>query len=434
MEHKKFSISDVDVYLSNTSKFKTKSISICYTTAFDPSILSDLAILAKLLIKTNSIYKTEKDFNYYLQTIYDTTVFATTITRGNTISLLLSVTFIDESFLEENIDLVKEVTKLINVILNKPNLENNKFNNELIEREKQILTEEIHSSYGNKNKYASLQFNNAMFKDEIAKYSNVGDIESVEKVNQESIIQVYKNLLSGNKEIYVSGNITQDKIVDCITSNLKITSIKEQFNYLDYSTKQISKVQEVIENNDTNQSILFMGYRIPVKLQDSDYYAALLFNEMLGECYPSSLFTEIREKNSMAYYIGSNFLNRNGVIIINAGISANNYSFVTNAVAKIISDYNKGKISEEKLQNVKVNMINKLTEDGDHIIDLLYRNLNISEGRPQKTFEEKIERVKSVTKKDIMNVSKKMKLDTIYLLKGNSNPNVVEESVDDDYE
>ena len=76
-----------------------------------------------------------------------------------------------------------------------------------------------------------------------------------------------------------------------------------------------------------------------------------------------------------------------------------------------------GNFSDEELDNAKKTIVSsiKMSEDtlGGIINNYLFHDLD-----NLPLYEERIKEFKKVTKEDIMNVAKKVKLNTIYILKG----------------
>ena len=84
---------------------------------------------------------------------------------------------------------------------------------------------------------------------------------------------------------------------------------------------------------------------------------------------------------------------------------------------KELNNMKKGKFSDEEINQAKENMIASL----DTIKDSPARMINMYYARELAggdEIEERIEKIKKVTKEEIMKVASKLKIDTVYLMHG----------------
>lgn len=141
---------------------------------------------------------------------------------------------------------------------------------------------------------------------------------------------------------------------------------------------------------------------------------------ILGGNSESKFFQIIREKNSLAYYVYSSLNKLDSLLIIKAGISSENFDQTVKLVKKLMKDMVKGNFKDEHINIVKENYISLLKEIEDNenaIIETYLAKdlLNLGD------IEERKREVMKVTKEDIVNVAKKIKIDTIFLLEGVEN-------------
>ncbi|UUZ95673.1 insulinase family protein [Paenibacillus sp. P25] len=105
---------------------------------------------------------------------------------------------------------------------------------------------------------------------------------------------------------------------------------------LDYSIRperrQPAQVKEVVERLEVNQGKLNMGLRINTSYADENYPAALMYNGILGGYPHSKLFTNVREKASLAYYASSRLDGHKGILTIQSGIEIGNYEKAVNII------------------------------------------------------------------------------------------------------
>lgn len=103
--------------------------------------------------------------------------------------------------------------------------------------------------------------------------------------------------------------------------------------------------------------------------------------------------------------------------MIYSGIDGNDKELCINLVNKAILEMQKGEFSDEELENAIKTVISsiKMSEDtqGGIVNNYLFNDLD---NLPLS--DERMREFKTVTKEEIMVVAKKVKLNTIYMLKG----------------
>ena len=174
------------------------------------------------------------------------------------------------------------------------------FDETLIDLEKKLLIEDIKRLYDNKSQYATKRFIDLMMPNEKCHFSSIGTIEAVEQIDLDNLLKSYQKMLSNQKIIYVIGDFKEQEIVNAFERLEVMPSVSETLDFIDYETKEISKVNEVIEEQKNRQSIVLMGYRSEIRVKDKLYEPILVLSGMLGGFFHSTLFQEIREKRSLA--------------------------------------------------------------------------------------------------------------------------------------
>ena len=387
-------------------------------TPFKKEYLAEKTLLSSMMIKVNSEFPNEQEFNIHCQELYDMGISMRSGRVGRMGVVSLSLTVVNPLYLKEKVDLLSEAVNLMKTILLKPH-----FTSELLEQEKRLLINELEGVYNNKNQYASQQFVKTMFKNELLSIKTTGEIEDIKNVTIDSLNKAYQEILTYPRVFYVIGGVEKTK-VEKLFSDFTSYNVNSEINsdyFIDKETKEITEVTKVIEVQNINQSILYMGYRTNIRIDDSMYTAALLFTGMLGQFFHSSLFQVIREEHSLAYYVGSDYNPRKGNLAVIAGIDAKSYDEVIKLVNEIIDNYQKGNFEDEILELTKKAYINQLKKQEDFpgsFINNIYTELANAK---VLSLDEKIKAINNITKEDIITVSKALTLDTIYFLKGDQN-------------
>lgn len=414
----KLTINNENIYFEQTDKYKTIAIGVMMFTPFKKEYLAEKTLLSSMMIKVNSEFPNEQEFNIHCQELYDMGISMRSGRVGRMGVVSLSLTVVNPLYLKEKVDLLSEAVNLMKTILLKPH-----FTSELLEQEKRLLINELEGVYNNKNQYASQQFVKTMFKNELLSIKTTGEIEDIKNVTIDSLNKAYQEILTYPRVFYVIGDVEKVKVEE-LFSDFTSYNTNSEINsdyFIDKETKEIVEVTKVIEVQNINQSILYMGYRTNIRIDDSMYTAALLFTGMLGQFFHSSLFQVIREEHSLAYYVGSDYNPRKGNLAVIAGIDAKSYDEVIRLVNEIIDNYQKGNFEDEILDLTKKAYINQLKKQEDFpgsFINNIYTELANAK---VLSLDEKIQAINNITKEDIITVSKALTIDTIYFLKGDQN-------------
>lgn len=414
----KININNETVYLEQTDKYKTISIGVKMFTPFKKEYLAQKSLLSSMMTKVNAKYRDEQLFNIHCQELYDMGISMQSTRVGRMGIVSLTLTIVNPKYIKENLDLLEEAVDTLKTILLNPY-----FTTELLEQEKRLLINELESIYNNKGQYACQQFIKAMFKNELLSIKSTGEIEDIKGVTLDSLNLAYQSMLKYPRIFFVIGDVESVKVQSLfkdLTLPQTIGDINSDY-FIDKETKEITDVTKIIEVQNISQSILYMGYRTNIRIDDEMYIAMTIFTGMLGQFFHSTLFQVIREKHNLAYYVGSDYNPRKGNMAITAAISSCNYQQCIDLVDQIIDDYNKGSFDDEVLELTKKAYINQLKKQEDFpssMINSIYAELA---NFRVLDLSEKISLINKVSKDDIIKVSRALKLDTIYFLKGEAN-------------
>ena len=249
-----------------------------------------------------------------------------------------------------------------------------------------------------------------------------GYIEDLEKLSNQEVYNSYKEMLANCKiDIFVSGDINESecvKLVDTEIEKFKIDSRNVSDLYLKNEVKNVTETKEVIEKMDVTQGKLVIGLDITNTIKDERPQTAV-YNAILGGGANSKLFHNVREKASLAYSAGSLYIKNKNNIIIKSGIEPKNYEKALNIIKEQLEDMKNGKFDEKDMQNAKKIIIasyEAINDEQDSSIAYSF-NQEIENNKPD--IEGYVEKIKEVTKEQIVEIAKKININTIYFLTSN---------------
>ena len=146
-------------------------------------------------------------------------------------------------------------------------------------------------------------------------------------------------------------------------------------------------------------------------------YDVLIYNSILGGSANSKLFQNVREKASLAYVASSSYLKAKNNIFINCGIEIGNYEKALKIVKEQLDQMKQGDFTDDDIEVAQKGMIDAIqTIDDEQDTEIMYFfGQEFSDNKLD--IEQYISRIQRVTKQDVLEIAKKVQIDTIYFLK-----------------
>ena len=234
---------------------------------------------------------------------------------------------------------------------------NSKLEEKEIKKEKGVIIEEINMYLDEPRVYLSFLWGELLYKDQPAGWPVIGSKENILKFKRKDFVKYLKDHYSSkNTVVCLAGNINSsvvEKKVRQYFEKINCGSIKDKAAVVE---KQKSP-QSLIYFKKTDQTHLALGVR-GVGINDPRKYAQDLLSTILGGYMSSRLFTEIREKRGLAYYVKTASENdtQTGYLVTQAGIDSRNTEKVISLILKEYSRIRNIKVSLEELKKAKENL------------------------------------------------------------------------------
>ena len=418
MEIKERSFNNLNATLIKTNKFKTLSFQVVFLGEFSKETATKRSLLTKLLSTSTKTYNTKKALANKLMDMYDASFSISTYPSGETAVTAFSLTIVNEKNLGV-LGLTEEALEFLQEAIFNPNFENGLFQEKYFHEQKRILRERINNIYNNKNRYALRQMLKNMAPNEIISVSSMGALEDLEQITNQDLVNLYQRMLSEeNVSLYVVGDFEEENLLQDLSLLGNFNSVSNQYQTVLTQEVKVEKVREFVEKQNIQQTKLMMGFRSTINTKSKLYPAALVFNAMYGGIFASDLIRVVREENSLAYTIVSQFMNDVMVLIVSAGIDRDKYQLTTDLVIKELEYYKQGKIDSVLMAIAKESIINELIqiEDNPYLLSG-FALRNYLHGL-KYSVNDLIEIVKAVSETEIQEVAQGINLDTIFLLTG----------------
>ena len=346
----------ITAHIIKTNKFKTDLISVVLTTKLTKEDVTKNALIPMILRNGSEKLPSIEAISKELENMYGAGFDCGIDKTGDNQVLKFYLETIDNNYLPAKEDLLeKGIQTLLDIIFN-PKTENNTFRKECTDREKEKLKILIEGKKDNKAKYALIRCQEEMYKEIPFGLYKFGYIEDLSNINEENLYEHYKKLIRECKiDIFVAGDVEEGKILDTIRNNENIQKLQEREDIYNNKNKPFEKhdEKEIIEKADVTQGNLVLGLSIDENNKE-EKYAALVYNSILGGTATSKMFQIVREKYSLAYTAGSNYLRHKNCIFVKCGIEIDNYKKTLDLIKQQIEDMKNGIFTDEDIKNAKV--------------------------------------------------------------------------------
>ena len=147
-------------------------------------------------------------------------------------------------------------------------------------------------------------------------------------------------------------------------------------------------------------------------------YTIHVFNYIFGNgSLTTKLYKYLREENSLCYNAYSIYQKLDNLLIIFVGIDYQNKKKCVKLINKALKEMVNGIFSEEDILYAKKSLISNVESSMDNPSSLL-DNYVFHNVVNTPLLSERKKELNKITKKDILELSKKIKLNTIYMLGG----------------
>lgn len=420
MNYTKYKNGAYNIHLINTDRFKTVSIRINFKRKTKKEEITKRNLLTRVLLESNEFYKTSRLIEIETEKLFGLMIRSSVNISGNYSIMSFESSFLNEEYTEENM-ISKSLEFVLSFIFN-PNIDNKKFNSKNFELCKEALKQEIQCIKENPNRYGMLKMTQIM--DESAPYAICADgyMDDLEEITEENLYEYYNQVIKSDLiDIFVIGNFNEEKIKQMINNKFKINTLKKPSEKHYVIHKKISKKTKIAkETKELEQSKLYIGCKLDNLTPFEQKYAMNIYSFILGGSPNSKLFANLREQNSLCYSVNSTYQPVFNLLIIKAGIDANNMKKSVNLIKQEMKNMEKGLIDDEEIKAAIITYKNTFKEVEDSAFSILntYTSCEYLEYDP---IEKRIVEIDKVNKEILMKVAKKIHIDTIFLLEGEIN-------------
>lgn len=408
----------IHLHIRKTDQFKTVNFSFKFKQALTEQTASERSVLANVLLHSNEKYPSNPAFRSYLDELYGTAMYMDSTKRGNEHHITLLAESVNDQYLSTG-GVLERVMELLQVVLFNPNIENGVFKESIINREKDSVIQRIESLYDDKTRYAQQRLVELLRPNHPASIGANGTIEKVKAITSTSLWDSYQRMLNEDElDIYIVGDVDEEHMTNAIKEGFPLegrTPIAKKQMEANIAPSERSHVKET---QNMKQGKLHIGFETPITFTHPDFPIMQITNGIFGGYPHAKLFRNVREKESMAYYVSSSFSSAYGLIFVLAGIDASKEEKAIGLIDEQLEVMKNGQITQMEIDQTVAMLKNQLKEALDSArgqIEIFdhYKEL-------EETFkvEEWFKKWSSVTKDDVQNMAQTIDRKMVYFLSG----------------
>lgn len=188
--------------------------------------------------------------------------------------------------------------------------------------------------------------------------------KNIPKITKEDILEYYNSIFNPNNIVVsVNGNVTQGEITPFI-GNIFSKSATEKFDYQKYS----AKIPPITDERSFSKQIpelqtswLILGWQCSGVLNEKDCATLQVIDAILGSGMSSRLFKNVRDKEGLAYQLGSSYSPKilRGAFTIYIGTNPKTLSLAKDKMLNEVNRLKREFVSDKELQEAKEKLIGK---------------------------------------------------------------------------
>jgi Zn-dependent peptidase, putative len=411
-------IKGVHLHFIQSEKFKTNKIKVRFSAPMSEKTIAGRVLTASMLETSNALYPTSQAFREKLANLYGANYSTSLSRRGLVHYLDINLSFVRDQFLSRKNVLADEMLDFLKASFFFPLSNGKAFDTKTFEIEKRNVLTDLEAEIENHFYHAHRELNNLFYDLPEMRIPRVGTIELVEKETAETSFAAFQQMLNQDQiDFFFIGDFNEIAVREKIQEFQ--FSEREQSLQLSYQQNYSNITREKLEQRDVNQSIVELAYHFSSQYGDRSHLPLIVLNGLLGGFAHSKLFVNVREKESLAYTISSNFDIFSGLMRIYAGIDRANRTKTIALINRQILDLKRGHFTDEELEQTKNMLKNSILLAQDRQNTLIERAYMSSVlGKKFLSLEAWMKALENVSKADLIEAAQQLKLQAIYFMEG----------------
>ncbi|GEM_PF-5981887 len=401
---------NIDLKVVKTTKYKDINIYFSFMYETDVKGKACLSLIKEIVGNASEGLPTKREMMAKKCMLYGASLDAALTTFSYHNCLSFHYNFVDPKYLDGVT--LKDYFDFITDTLFRPLIDKESF-----KENQKILKNAISRRLDKPAIYAHNRFNQILSsQDERFRMLDADIISELDEITLDDVLKTYSDMIAKSYiEIVLIGDV-QDELIE----NIRALPLNERDScFIDRDEVKLKNVNYIEESKKTAQTALIMAYKLNGHniFEGNNYYSILLGNAVLGMLPCSLLFIEVREKRSLCYTIDSRDNKKDGMISVSTLISYKNKDRVIKEIRKQLFRLSLGLYSKDIFNMSKRLLVDSLIQSIDDS-DGTYNYLHSRGYYSSESFNDMIDGIEKLTKKDISRLFKGYRHIITYVLKG----------------
>jgi predicted Zn-dependent peptidase len=413
---------DVVLTCLQTDKFKTGCLSVGLLTPLNRETASKNALIPMVLTRGTASLPDMAAINTKLDALYGARIRPVVRKKGEIQVIGLVSDFADEAFIPEGSALLEQVAALTGEMLLMPRTYGGLMPREYVESEREKLLELIRGRINDKRAYSLQRLFELMCAPEAYATDKLGSENEAESITPLELTRYYRRLLAVSPiRIFYCGSAAPARVKTALLSAL--APLPRSGETPDLGTDiRMNALEETVrrftDEMRVAQGKLAIGFRLGDCMEAPNTAALRVFNAVFGGSANSKLFTNVREKLSLCYFVSSMIDLHKGVMAVSSGIEFDKYDAALTEIFAQLEAVRRGDFTDQELAAAKSSVAGdyRLTEDSPGALEDFYLNQALI--GPECPPSELAALTEEITADEVVTIAKGVVCDAVYFLRG----------------
>ncbi len=242
-------------------------------------------------------------------------------------------------------------------------------------------------------------------------YARQTEYATIDSITRDDLVAFHRKYFHPNNTMMaVWGDFDSKQMI------AKITAVFKDWPKADVELPPVSKVDykfpvtvNAVTRDEMNQSIILMGH-IGTTMNNPDYHALMVMNQILGGGFTSRLFKNVRSRQGLAYSVGGAYdaeFDHPGVFGLSCQTKLKSTVHATEAIIGEVKKMTQEEVTDEELALAKDSYLNSFVFNFESKGQIISRLMTFAYyGYPADFLQKTKANVENVTKADVLRVAK----------------------------
>ncbi|MDD6033053.1 MAG: pitrilysin family protein [Oscillospiraceae bacterium] len=399
------------------NRFKSDLLMLNLVLPLTRETITGCALVPMMLEKSTRDYPTYQLFSKKLGRMYGASAGSTVQKIGDHLVVTLSVSALNDRYALQGEKLLEESARVLLSMALAPMIENGAFEEKTFRLQVQALQDAIDAEINEKRRFALAQTLRLLFGDEPAGLSRLGYREDLDAMTPVQAAESYARMLDEStiELIHVGPGDpapARELFREAFAGRTRHPAALPPTLF----RKGEGEVKTGCSRFDVTQAKLCLGFRSEVTPQSPLLNPMRMMTAILGGTPTSKLFLNVREKLSLCYYCAASFDRTKGVMVIDSGVEPEKVEQAKAAILEQLRQMQQGDFTDTDMEYARLSLYNtfrSMSESPYTVANYcLGQLLTGTDGTP----EDQCARIAAVTREEIMEAARALRLDTEYLL------------------